>query len=926
MIFAVFLLACIAAKAQRTGFSIRVTVEDSLNGQYLENATVSLLLVPEGTTVYQRRIEKRDLVFSNLSSGTYRLITSFLGYATDTLPITFSAQQAGQITPDSDRVKNVRVLLHHSAKNLVQVIVNAEIPPGAVKNDTLAFNAAAFPTRSNSTVEDLLRKLPGIDIDKDGNITMQGQKIDKIYLDGKEFYLNDPRIATQNLPSDLVDQIEVFDSQTERARLTGVREVTGTKSLNIRLKKNRKTGYIENLYAGAGTAAGQAGRPGNVGGDNTTGNPSVPAGDAYSSGGTVTSLGKSWGFAVANLNNVNNQFTGTDNRNGPGTGGIQTFKSAYANFRNDKSSKLAVTANAGTSGVKTSLIQTTQQQTFLTDFSLLQQAYGSTQSRTQSYFGNVFLEYNIDTLSLVNLRSAWTMQNAASSSQDTVGISTEKGFTGYVSNLGSTDNSNRSSGSSLANTFSFRRRWSRPGQTLVISLMQSGQHQYQPQNIYNLVDNFDSSGNLDSRTLTNQSLTILSKSNSYGGFLSYTEPLKPGCRLEFNYLINQSASHSDQQSYDFDSATAKFDLPDSLTTDHFFTDNTIQRFSSSYNVMEGKYHYQLGATLQVSSLNDHNLTTGGSISQHQINWYPRAFLIYTPEIGKNLNLAYSVTTTSPTVQQLQPVPDLTNPSLVKVGNPGLLQQLTHTLTGFYTVFNSEDFQNLQVFLQGNYAQHEFVPATTILSGGIQQIQYVNLDGVWNANAGATYGFPIGNQHKANSSVSVHFQYNHNLSLTNGAEVVTTGIGWGSSWKLNYHPIEKLFLESTAALTYTGAFYSIDASQNAQTWLQNYSVEVSYELPGFITLTSHLNAQITGRQAGLPARTVNLWNASIFKDFLHDRRGQIRLSAFGILNTPSNYTQSVGINYLQTQQSNLPGRILLLSFIYHFKSKGSGKQP
>jgi len=925
MIFAVFLLACIAAKAQRTGFSIRVTVEDSLNGQYLENATVSLLRVPEGTTVYQRRIEKRDLVFSNLSSGTYRLITSFLGYATDTLPITFSAQQAGQITPDSDRVKNVRVLLHHSAKNLMQVIVNAEIPPGAVKNDTLAFNAAAFPTRPNSTVEDLLRKLPGIDIDKDGNITMQGQKIDKIYLNGKEFYLNDPRIATQNLPSDLVDQIEVFDSQTERARLTGVREVTGTKSLNISLKKNRKTGYIGNLYAGAGTAAGQAGRPGNVGGDNTTGNPSVPAGDAYSSGGTVTSLGKSWGFAVANLNNVNNQFTGTDNRNGPGTGGIQTFKSAYANFRNDKSSKLAVTANAGTSGVKTSLIQTTQQQTFLTDSSLLQHSYGNTQSRMQSYFGNVFLEYNIDTLSLVNLRSAWTMQNAASSSQDTVGVSTEKGSTGYVSNLGSTDNSNRSSSSFLANTFNFRRGWSRPDRTLFISLMESGQRQDQPQNIFNLVNSFDSSGELAGRTLTNQSLSLLSKSNTYGGFLSYIEPLKSGHLMEFIYRINRSASHSNQRSYDFDSVTGKFDLPDSLTTDHFFADNTIQRFSAGYNVTEGKYRYQLGATLQVSGLNDRNLTTGGSISEHQINWYPRASLLYTPEQGKSLNLGYWVTTTSPMVQQLQPVPDLTNPFLVKIGNPGLLQQLTHTLRASYTALNSQNLQNFQVFLQGNYVQHEITPATTALSGGIQQIQFVNVDGVWNANSAVTYGFPFGNQHKANGSVSLHIQYKHDLSLTNGAGVVTTGIGWGGSWKLNYHPIQKLFLESTAAITYTSAFYSIDASQNAQTWLQNYSVDVSYELPGFITLASHLNLQITGRQAGLPAKTVNLWNASIFKDFLRDRRGQIRLSAFGILNTPSNYTQSVGINYLQTQQSNLPGRILLLSFIYHFKSNGGGKQ-
>ncbi len=137
-------------------------------------------------------------------------------------------------------------------------------------------------------------------------------------------------------------------------------------------------------------------------------------------------------------------------------------------------------------------------------------------------------------------------------------------------------------------------------------------------------------------------------------------------------------------------------------------------------------------------------------------------------------------------------------------------------------------------------------------------------------------------------------------------------------KLNLHPVEKLFVEGIASVDYTGALYSIYTTQNTKTWVQNYSVDASYELPGAVTLATNYNLQVTGSQGTLPSRSVALWNASVYKDFLRDRSGQIRFSAFGILNTVNNYTQTLGLNYVETRQANMPGRILLLSFIYRFR--------
>jgi hypothetical protein len=892
---AILIVACLTSSAQLPGGSIRVIVLDSAGKQPLDDATISLLKAPAGPLLHRIRSRHQGFTFHNLAPGDYQLITSYLGYATDTTSIT--------LRPADSTEKQLRILLHHAANAMMEVVVHANIPPAIVKNDTIAFNAGAFPTRPNATVEDLLRKLPGIDIDKNGNVTMQGQKVDKIYLDGKEFFLDDPRTATQNLPADIVDQIEAFDSQTERARLTGIREPTGTKTLNIKLKKNRKKGYFGKVYAGTGSGG-------------AANSSSVTS--SYSAGGTATNLGNAWLFGTGNLNNMNNQFTGADNKNGPGPGGVQTLDNLQLNFRNNNQKRLAFTFNGGTNGTRTTLDQTDQRLTTLADSSLLENRLSHTVSHNQSVHGNAYLEYTIDSFSLINLRSTVTPSWSGSTELDTVAIQTQKTGPGYLSNQGRTDNSNHSDEYNITNVLNFRQRWRRPGRTLYASLSESYDHQNQPQHIFSLVNNFDSTGNLLSQTLTNQNQSQLSKTETYAASVAYTEPLKPGHLLDFSYRVNRSISRSDRQADDFDSATGKYDRPDTLTTNHFVNYNTIQRLGAGYNATDGKYRYQIGLTLQFSDLDDHNLTAKSVLNQRQTNWYPRASLIYTPSQGKNIKLVYTANTTSPTIQQLQPLPDLTNPFLVRIGNPGLLQQLTHTLNAAYTGFNSKSFQNLQIALQANYTEHEITPSTTILSGGIQQIQYVNVDGVWHASSNITYGFPLGDQRKGNSSIGVRLNYGRDVSLLDGTPDVNTSLGWSATWKLNFHPVEKLFVEGVASVNYTNTQYSVNPGENTNTWLQNYSVDASYELPGAFTVASNYNLQITGPQGTLPSKSVALWNASIYKDLLRDRTAQIRFSAFGILNTVSNFTQTIGIDYKETSQTNLPGRILLLSFIYRFR--------
>lgn len=400
--FVVILTAIGATYAQTLPGVIRGVIRDSATRTPLESATIMLWSLsaetPSHATLLGSRVNNvRGFVFRNLTPGRYRLISTYLGYQPDTTEIALSAAQSDSVT--------LTVALRRSEKFLTQVVVTARIPPVIMHHDTIAFNADAYPTKPYATVEDLLRKLPGVQIDNNGNVTMQGRKVDKIYLDGEEFFLNDPRLATKNLPADIVDQIEVFNSQTERARLTGIHDATGAKSINLKLKSNRRYGIFGKGYAGTGTGA--------------PSNPSSPIG-VYSAGGMATSLVKSWTFATANVNDINNQFTGEENNNGPGGGGTQTLQNFELNYkhfdrynasvpgsgqRNPKGygKLLSFTVNARTNSSRTLLNQTSSTLTALNDSSLLQNRSSRSLSNNRYTNGDVYLEYRFDNANFIGV-------------------------------------------------------------------------------------------------------------------------------------------------------------------------------------------------------------------------------------------------------------------------------------------------------------------------------------------------------------------------------------------------------------------------------------------------------------------------------------------------------------------------------------------
>jgi hypothetical protein len=560
--------------------------------------------------------------------------------------------------------------------------------------------------------------------------------------------------------------------------------------------------------------------------------------------------------------------------------------------------------------------QQLSRQTALGDSSIVQNSQSSAQNKSTSYNVNGQFEYRIDSSTQVNLFSNYGNQQTVNQTTDTVAIQTLKSAGSYLSSLGKTDNSISGAGDNISNSLDFSHRFHKKGRQVYVNIGENISTQNQPAGLFSLLKNFDSTGNF-STVMVNQQSTQKTNNSGYSVNASYTEPVGLHHILDFNYTLNHSNGHSDKESFDYDSLAGKYDNPDSLTTNRFQNHTTVNGFGAGYNTIEGKYQFQVGLTGQLTQLDNLNLVNNQNLHQQTMNWFPRASLLWDISKGKNMYFNYSGASTAPSIDQLQPIPDLTNPYLIKVGNPDLKQQLTHNLSARYAAFNSKTFENWQVSVNADYAQNQITSSSTVLAGGVQELEYVNVQGVYHGSGNLTYGFPLGGQKNGNASLSVHGNYGHDISLVNGLQNIAENTGVGGAANINFHVKNFLFIDGSANLSQTFSHYSLAGSPSSQTLNENYSLNVNYRLPGAVTIASYYDLQVTGSQQNMQAHAVSLWNASLYKSVIKNQY-ELRVSAYDLLNSSSSFSQTTGVNYTQSQRTNLPGRILLCSIIYRFR--------
>ncbi|MES2111521.1 MAG: outer membrane beta-barrel protein [Bacteroidota bacterium] len=855
-------------------------------------------ILPKATIVLKKQnkttiktISDKNGVFAflNLRPGKFLLITNYLSFKSDTQQIYLKKDTS------------VFVNLINSSHELAEVEIKSSVAPVMVKNDTIVFNTKAYKTKPNASVGELLSMLPGVVIDKDGNVTMNGQKVDKVLIDGKSFFINDLKRATKSLPADIVSQVEVYKSESEAAQRAGIAEASITKTIDLKLKEDKKNGYTGKLYAGAG------------GNDN------------YAAGGELTRLSpREMLSADANMNDINNQFTGTENNNGGGSAGKQKLGSVNMNYRNELSKKLTVNAFLNYNYSRSNQQNSSSRNTFLNDSSLTENRLSNITGSQNNFKLGANLEYKPDDSNFLRYYFSWSPSRTSETNQDTTLLNIQKMNTGYIASKGLTSNGNQQQGNAFENMLMFSHRFKKTGRSLMFSFNQTFSDQNRQMDINTQVQAY----NPPTNKVVDQQTTNPVHNSNVNANLTYQEPLSKKITFTVSYNYAAAFNRSNKSSNDLDPFTGQYSVPDTLTSNNFTTRMVTQQLKavisnfssmSRFSAVRDKFQFYLGVGEQSASQDNNNITHNVKSSTTYYNLVPQAQLMFTMKNNKFISFNYMGSSQSPTTDQLQPLPDLSNPYLQKIGNPDLRQSFTHMFLANYNAYNINNFQNIQFSAQGDIIQHQISRATSTLSGGVQQEQYVNLDGVYHLNAGVSFGFPLIKQENGTGFISVKTIYGNDESIINGKENASRSEGVNTNFQMRFHHGKSLFINCMGSIQYQGNHYSLVNETNSKTMQKDFGIDITYMLP--VSMSTGIIYNYQYRKTGnLSAQQTNLLNAFIAKDIIGSA-AQLRLSGFNLLDASSSISQNTGPNYIETTKTNTLHRFGLLSLVYNFNKFG-----
>lgn len=900
-IFIVLLFCGYIAQAQNTG-SISGKVINAKDKKPVDFATIAVKSLKDSSVVASGQTNPDgSFSFKGIAPGKYRIYSAFLGLKTATkdIEVAKAAVNAGEIAMSDDGV------------DLKDVNVTATIPI-VVKKDTIEFDAKSIKVRENAVVEDLLKKVPGVEVAKDGSIKAQGETITKVKVDGKEFFGNDPLLATKNLPADMVDKIQVIDELSEQAQFTGIDDGTRNKILNITTKSGMKHGYFGNSTVGYGSN------------------------DRYDASLNVNKFDEDRQISfIGQFNNVNKQnfgqgggvgngFGGGGGRGGGGfggggggssaggNGGITNTNAAGLNFADTYKDGTQFQASYFFNKATSELLQNSHTQNLLgTGTTDINQKLDNTTDRINHRF-NFMVDTKIDPSLSIKIQPNVTYT-------ETDGNSVTDYTRNFITSLteGLQRNTTTAATPAFSNNLLVRKSFKRRGRTLSLNVSTS----INDNNGTNLNyrDETITTGTSKRDSLTNQLNNTSSHSINNTTRLVYTEPLNKTLSVEFNYQNGYSNSDSQRDVLNYNPLTLQYDLVDN-TFSNIYNNRTLTNAAGvSLTTTEKKYNWNIGVAAQQTNRVNTNLTTGLKRTQNFINITPSAQFRYNFSNRKRLFINYRGSTTQPSIDQIQPIPDNTNSQTIYVGNPALKPSFNNQLRINFNNFNIENGRFFFAGLNLTQTFNSIGNSVAQLPSGIQQVSYVNVDGVYAGNANATWSLPLMAERKLTLNISGNGAYNRNVNYivpqggTTSVKNITNTYTISNGYKLVTN-VDKFDLTGGITGSYTNSSFSAQQSANTQFYTINPSFDVSYVLPANIRLAIDIDYFRNFGGGDLYNQEYTILNPYISRQFFKNR-GTFKFSVNDALNQNTGVSRTATGTSIQDVNFNVLKRYYMLSFTY-----------
>ena len=878
-------------------------------GEPLISASVRLL-ASKDSTVVKGTVTDADGNFSFPVSkqGRYIVETSYVGFET----------KYNNVRVADKNVALGNIALSESAIMLKETTVVGIKTPITVKEDTVEFNADSYKTRPNAVVEDLLKRLPGVEVGTDGSITANGQTVTKILVDGKEFFGDDPTVASRNLPVDMVDRLQVVNRKSELSRITGVDDGEDETVINLTVKKGMQTGWFGNAEAGYGTD------------DRYKGNFNV---NHFWDGNQITLLGS--------INNIND-LGFTDGMSGRfrgfgGSNGITKSQALGLNFNIGKEEKFRVGGNVMYSRSDRYTAQQSERQYLFADSS----SYISSGKRARDIGNNVRADFRIqwkpDSLNTFDFRPRMSYNHAnswsADSSLTSAGDALRSPVTRSINNQSSHGDSWEFGGTMIYN----HRFRSRPGRSFSIYA------NYSFSNVREKADNYSWNKFYqinDSVDLYDQFADNHTWTNNVSARLSWTEPLgnpANGNYLNFAYRFQYRWNNADKLTYDHPvSFPDGWDGDAVIDPELVFSEDLSNRFRNDYmnqDIRAGFKHVQKKSTIDVglSLVPQRSKSIGLINSARNIperwvwNFAPYLRYRWKPSKSHALNLDYSGRSSQPSMAQLQPVADMSNPLNIVIGNPDLDPTFTHNVRLRFQNFNPEAQRSVMTMLNARLVQNSIVSRTTFdpATGG-RTTTYENVNGVWNVRAMNMVSFPFRNKlWTFNNHVMLY--YANSIGFNNGERNRSGSFSANESFGIAFRP-DRLELELRPRYGLQTVHNTVQTTGNRTVHTYGGMFNATYETPIGIVLNTDLTFSATRGYAAGYDEDKWMWNASISYEFLRGRNATVTLQAYDLLRQNSNIRRSVTANYIDDVRYNSLGRYFMVSFAYKFNTFGKGNTP
>ncbi|MCV9926601.1 TonB-dependent receptor [Flavobacterium sp. LS1R49] len=903
--FLLFLFLGFTASAQND-IVIKGTVVDINTQLPMELATVYFTTVKDSTIIEYATTDKNG--FFSISTKKYDkpvfLKINYMGYQP------YFEEEKGLLA-SKDYGK---LYLLENVNALDNVVVKSEAAPITMKKDTLEFNASSYKVRPDSNVETLLKQLPGVDVDNDGKITVNGKQVTQFLVNGKPFFDKDGAIALKNLPAEIIKKVQVSDYKTKKEELSKQESTSDYSSINLTIDEKKNKGFFGKIVGGYGSD------------------------DRYESSLIMNFFNNQRKISIlASSNNINSTGFSMDDvfdnmgggRNSKGLSGsssgggkgITQSNLVGFNYSDDWGKDLAATASYDFSNTINENKSKSDQTSFLPTGNIQTSSESNTRNENTGNNANLELVYKINPTTQIFVLPKLS-QSRSNNNSDSSSFSEDEN--GQPLNESNSKSYTESTNTSFNNVINFNKAFEKKNRNLSLVLINANtSSDSDALNLSKTIFYQDTKPN-DDRNQNTKKNTV---SDSYSLDVEYTEPITDSLRVRFGSDFDWASTINDEKTFNFDPGTQSYsDLNLSLSNYITSKQNSISP-KVGITWQKNKFTVNLDSRTAIVDYNNHSLylNTTTDLNQKYVLPYGGGQIRYKFNKSKNLTFKYDYSNTLPTSAQLLPVLNLSNPLNTIIGNPDLNPIEKNSANFSFRNFDFRTRSGYSLFVKADYYNNDVVSTSVYDDSGKRTTTYANISGTYITSVGGNWNQSIKKDaHVLRYGVGLNGSYSFDKGYTNAVLYNAKSTAITPKVYLAYDYGELLTIAPSYSLSYNETSYenySRDATSNV---IHKINLQTTSYWPENLVFGNDFGYTYNSNISSDFKKDFFLWNTSLSYGIL-DKKMFVKVKVYDVLNQNQSATRTISSTSIRDEENTVLKRYVMFSLSYKIGNFMSDKK-